>query len=250
MMETWLNKQTKSHWGRTSPAWVVLVYPGSWSCSLTVTNWDVMKFQRSRRSGEVVKLLLHSVSSPQSSSETGLCSGHCVTQPWCQRSPICSCFASLTPLITHGNGNGTDSVAGYITSILAFSPQGNYHWFQGCFFLYWEGVHEILCILSSDLAFVLCAFLQRFIKKLEHSWKALVYDGVSKHRVLPVALPDGSLMHIPKDRRWWNVNWCVHFLFFQDTVSVHRPGFYANRFLKFMSTRVFRKTQSKPTDCF
>uniref|UniRef100_A0A8C9ZW98 Phosphatidylinositol-4-phosphate 5-kinase, type I, beta b n=1 Tax=Sander lucioperca TaxID=283035 RepID=A0A8C9ZW98_SANLU len=45
----------------------------------------------------------------------------------------------------------------------------------------------------------------RFIKKLEHSWKALVYDG--------------------------------------DSVSVHRPGFYASRFLKFMSTRVFRKTQ-------
>ncbi|XP_051964645.1 phosphatidylinositol 4-phosphate 5-kinase type-1 beta-like [Xyrauchen texanus] len=43
----------------------------------------------------------------------------------------------------------------------------------------------------------------RFMKKLEHSWKALVYDG--------------------------------------DTVSVHRPSFYANRFLKFMSTRVFRK---------
>ncbi|CAB1322078.1 unnamed protein product, partial [Coregonus sp. 'balchen'] len=46
----------------------------------------------------------------------------------------------------------------------------------------------------------------RFIKKLEHSWKALVYDG--------------------------------------DSVSVHRPGFYANRFLKFMSTSVFRKTQT------
>uniref|UniRef100_A0AAQ5ZRV7 PIPK domain-containing protein n=1 Tax=Amphiprion ocellaris TaxID=80972 RepID=A0AAQ5ZRV7_AMPOC len=45
----------------------------------------------------------------------------------------------------------------------------------------------------------------RFIKKLEHSWKALVYDG--------------------------------------DSVSVHRPGFYASRFLKFMSTSVFRKTQ-------
>ncbi|XP_030620668.1 phosphatidylinositol 4-phosphate 5-kinase type-1 beta [Chanos chanos] len=45
----------------------------------------------------------------------------------------------------------------------------------------------------------------RFIKKLEHSWKALVYDG--------------------------------------DTVSVHRPSFYANRFLKFMSTTVFRKIQ-------
>ncbi|XP_041825911.1 phosphatidylinositol-4-phosphate 5-kinase, type I, beta a isoform X1 [Melanotaenia boesemani] len=43
----------------------------------------------------------------------------------------------------------------------------------------------------------------RFIKKMEHSWKALVHDG--------------------------------------DTVSVHRPGFYADRFLKFMGTTVFKK---------
>ncbi|XP_063311136.1 phosphatidylinositol 4-phosphate 5-kinase type-1 beta isoform X1 [Pelobates fuscus] len=46
----------------------------------------------------------------------------------------------------------------------------------------------------------------RFIKKLEHSWKALVYDG--------------------------------------DTVSVHRPSFYADRFLKFMNARVFKKVQA------
>ncbi|XP_007890840.1 phosphatidylinositol 4-phosphate 5-kinase type-1 beta isoform X1 [Callorhinchus milii] len=46
----------------------------------------------------------------------------------------------------------------------------------------------------------------RFIKKLEHSWKALVYDG--------------------------------------DSVSVHRPGFYADRFLKFMNCKVFKKSQS------
>ncbi|XP_070781213.1 phosphatidylinositol-4-phosphate 5-kinase, type I, beta a [Enoplosus armatus] len=43
----------------------------------------------------------------------------------------------------------------------------------------------------------------RFIKKVEHSWKALVHDG--------------------------------------DTVSVHRPGFYADRFLNFMSLTVFKK---------
>uniref|UniRef100_G1LGQ0 Phosphatidylinositol-4-phosphate 5-kinase type 1 gamma n=1 Tax=Ailuropoda melanoleuca TaxID=9646 RepID=G1LGQ0_AILME len=43
----------------------------------------------------------------------------------------------------------------------------------------------------------------RFIKKLEHTWKALVHDG--------------------------------------DTVSVHRPSFYAERFFKFMSNTVFRK---------
>uniref|UniRef100_A0AAX7UDT5 PIPK domain-containing protein n=1 Tax=Astatotilapia calliptera TaxID=8154 RepID=A0AAX7UDT5_ASTCA len=43
----------------------------------------------------------------------------------------------------------------------------------------------------------------RFIKKLEHSWKALVHDG--------------------------------------DTVSVHRPGFYAERFQQFMCNTVFKK---------
>ncbi|XP_016314389.1 phosphatidylinositol 4-phosphate 5-kinase type-1 beta-like isoform X1 [Sinocyclocheilus anshuiensis] len=45
----------------------------------------------------------------------------------------------------------------------------------------------------------------RLIKKVEHSWKALVHDG--------------------------------------DTVSVHRPNFYADRFLKFMGTTVFKKIQ-------
>uniref|UniRef100_A0A8C4F833 PIPK domain-containing protein n=1 Tax=Dicentrarchus labrax TaxID=13489 RepID=A0A8C4F833_DICLA len=47
----------------------------------------------------------------------------------------------------------------------------------------------------------------RFVKRLEHSWKALVHDG--------------------------------------DTVSVHRPGFYAERFQKFMCTVVFRKISCK-----
>ncbi|EOB01100.1 Phosphatidylinositol-4-phosphate 5-kinase type-1 gamma, partial [Anas platyrhynchos] len=45
-----------------------------------------------------------------------------------------------------------------------------------------------------------------FIKKLEHTWKALVHDG--------------------------------------DTVSVHRPSFYAERFFKFMTNTVFRKNSS------
>ncbi|KAL2087381.1 hypothetical protein ACEWY4_016209 [Coilia grayii] len=43
----------------------------------------------------------------------------------------------------------------------------------------------------------------RFIKKVEHSWKALVHDG--------------------------------------DTISVHRPSFYADRFLRFMGGTVFKK---------
>ncbi|XP_030596249.1 phosphatidylinositol 4-phosphate 5-kinase type-1 alpha-like isoform X2 [Archocentrus centrarchus] len=47
----------------------------------------------------------------------------------------------------------------------------------------------------------------RFVKKLEHSWKALVHDG--------------------------------------DTVSVHRPSFYAERFQKFMCGTVFKKSGAK-----
>ncbi|KAK2822259.1 hypothetical protein Q5P01_022324 [Channa striata] len=46
----------------------------------------------------------------------------------------------------------------------------------------------------------------RLIKKLEHSWKSLIHDG--------------------------------------DTVSVHRPGFYAERFYRFCSTIIFRKSCS------
>ncbi|XP_070353000.1 phosphatidylinositol 4-phosphate 5-kinase type-1 alpha isoform X5 [Equus asinus] len=49
----------------------------------------------------------------------------------------------------------------------------------------------------------------RFIKKLEHSWKALVHDG--------------------------------------DTVSVHRPGFYAERFQRFMCNTVFKKIPFQPS---
>ncbi|XP_033959480.1 phosphatidylinositol 4-phosphate 5-kinase type-1 gamma-like isoform X1 [Pseudochaenichthys georgianus] len=46
----------------------------------------------------------------------------------------------------------------------------------------------------------------RVIKKLEHSWKSLIHDG--------------------------------------DTVSVHRPSFYAERFYRFCSTIVFKKSSS------
>ncbi|XP_077471453.1 phosphatidylinositol 4-phosphate 5-kinase type-1 alpha-like isoform X3 [Stigmatopora argus] len=46
----------------------------------------------------------------------------------------------------------------------------------------------------------------RFMKKLEHSWKSLIHDG--------------------------------------DTVSVHRPAFYAERFYKFCSAVVFKKSSS------
>uniref|UniRef100_A0A3Q3DQ11 PIPK domain-containing protein n=1 Tax=Hippocampus comes TaxID=109280 RepID=A0A3Q3DQ11_HIPCM len=49
----------------------------------------------------------------------------------------------------------------------------------------------------------------RLIKKFEHSWKSLIHDG--------------------------------------DTVSVHRPGFYAERFYKFCSGVVFKKSSLRPS---
>jgi 1-phosphatidylinositol-4-phosphate 5-kinase len=46
----------------------------------------------------------------------------------------------------------------------------------------------------------------RTFKKIEHAFKSIIHDG--------------------------------------DTVSVHRPGFYAHRFLDFMADRVFKKIPS------
>lgn len=37
----------------------------------------------------------------------------------------------------------------------------------------------------------------------------------------------------------------IVFFPFQDTVSVHRPSFYADRFLKFMGSTVFKKIHRK-----
>ena len=47
------------------------------------------------------------------------------------------------------------------------------------------------------------------LKKTEHLWKSIIHDG--------------------------------------DTVSVHRPNFYATRFQKFMRDKVFRKMPAPPT---
>ena len=48
----------------------------------------------------------------------------------------------------------------------------------------------------------------RMLKKMEHFWKSLIHDG--------------------------------------DTVSVHRPGFYAKRFQSFLFERVFRRQTFMP----
>ena len=65
----------------------------------------------------------------------------------------------------------------------------------------------------------------RMRKKLEHTLKSIILDGVSKSK-------SGIIMGL------FN-------LLFQDTVSVHRPRFYAHRFLDFMADRVFKKIPSR-----
>ncbi|NXA10180.1 PI51B kinase, partial [Sapayoa aenigma] len=89
-----------------------------------------------------------------------------------------------------GPGKSGDSVTTETTNTMGGIPAKNH---KGEKLLLFMGIIDILQSY-------------RLMKKLEHSWKALVYDG--------------------------------------DTVSVHRPGFYADRFLKFMSTRVFKKVQA------
>ncbi|NXG06955.1 PI51B kinase, partial [Sakesphorus luctuosus] len=89
-----------------------------------------------------------------------------------------------------GPGKSGDSVPTETTNTMGGIPAKNH---KGEKLLLFMGIIDILQSY-------------RLMKKLEHSWKALVYDG--------------------------------------DTVSVHRPGFYADRFLKFMSTRVFKKVQA------
>ncbi|XP_031711488.1 phosphatidylinositol-4-phosphate 5-kinase, type I, beta a isoform X2 [Anarrhichthys ocellatus] len=73
----------------------------------------------------------------------------------------------------------------------------------------------------------------RFIKKVEHSWKALVHDGVRNCSSVCFYVHTTAFMCV-----------CVYLTAFfasQDTVSVHRPSFYADRFLNFMGSTVFKK---------
>lgn len=48
-----------------------------------------------------------------------------------------------------------------------------------------------------------------------------------------------------KERAIKGFHACFLFVFPQDTVSVHRPGFYAERFMNFMTKTVFKKIPSR-----
>lgn len=114
----------------------------------------------------------------------------------------------------------------------------------------------------------------RFVKKLEHSWKALVHDGVSSSLLEALLLPP-SFQFAPSvssfSLRVWVLPFCPGRRLgeaalglrrgplagppasnsaavssaLQDTVSVHRPGFYAERFQRFMCSTVFKKIPCK-----
>lgn len=64
-------------------------------------------------------------------------------------------------------------------------------------------------------------------KKLEHTFKSIIHDGVSAR--------------IDEDE-WQYFNLLMYPL--QDTVSVCRPSFYAQRFQDFMAKTVFKKIPS------
>lgn len=106
----------------------------------------------------------------------------------------------------------------------------------------------MITIIKQVMIDIYLIVIFRFIKKVEHSWKALVHDGVCNFT--PLSLPaalyvklHAFVLHLHKF-----MFVCVYltaFFAFQDTVSVHRPSFYADRFLKFMGSTVFKKIYRK-----
>uniref|UniRef100_A0A3B5LSI7 PIPK domain-containing protein n=1 Tax=Xiphophorus couchianus TaxID=32473 RepID=A0A3B5LSI7_9TELE len=87
-------------------------------------------------------------------------------------------------------------------SIQAFKPNGKLFFLSSMGGIPAMGSKGERLLLFIGIIDILQSY--RLIKKLEHSWKSLIHDG--------------------------------------DTVSVHRPSFYAERFFKFCSTVVFRKS--------
>lgn len=109
-------------------------------------------------------------------------------------------------------------------------------------------------------------FVCRLKKKIEHTWKSVITDGVSfakfakpsvflltflillSELVLPL-LPNNKCLNFSSVNQGecfcvlilWIV--CNIYMFIcQDTVSVHRPAFYCERFQKFMSDNVFKRS--------
>lgn len=69
----------------------------------------------------------------------------------------------------------------------------------------------------------------RLKKKLEHTLKSIITDGVSQLSKFDMSTPTLISKNVS----------------LQDSVSVHRPSFYAQRFQDFMAKTVFKKIQSR-----
>lgn len=79
----------------------------------------------------------------------------------------------------------------------------------------------------------------RLKKKLEHTFKSIIHDGVSVISILFHSISNffSSFLYHSFD--------CCITLHLQDTVSVCRPSFYAQRFQDFMAKTVFKKIPSR-----
>jgi len=93
----------------------------------------------------------------------------------------------------------------------------------------------------------------RLKKKLEHTWKSMIHDGVSDVYIAHMRAREFIdfllIIILSLTSFYWSqrpiVNIEEMFLFSKDTVSVHRPGFYAQRFQDFMAKTVFKKIPSR-----
>lgn len=95
----------------------------------------------------------------------------------------------------------------------------------------------------------------RLKKKLEHTFKSIIHDGVSFSLFFSSSFIYSDVGNTRKINRFyldfiWRNGGNVTFSFvswinFQDTVSVCRPSFYAQRFQDFMAKTVFKKIPSR-----
>lgn len=75
----------------------------------------------------------------------------------------------------------------------------------------------------------------RLKKKLEHTFKSIITDGVN--------INPHSVQLISQKYNWWHSS--ILWFRLQDSVSVCRPSFYAQRFQDFMAKTVFKKIPSR-----
>lgn len=84
----------------------------------------------------------------------------------------------------------------------------------------------------------------RLKKRLEHTFKSIIHDGVSTN----VTNSNFNLImcfQFDNNVEFLRITHSIIFTRAQDTVSVCRPSFYAQRFQNFMAKTVFKKIPSR-----